>query len=192
MYLVSVKKSFTIFCLIALLLSTSSLTLFYWVQEQWHEQERFTNIDAGELYAKAYSENYTDHQITLQLKDKSILPEGYQWEEEGREFSHEGMFYDIVSLTKTDTGWELIASSDEEEAEIVAKQHKSQHADKEIAGQHHSKKQKTNFNFSLYDQCFETSYLKEITLLNKLNYTTYQDRLMQLCLGQVSPPPKAV
>ena len=186
------KKSISIFCLIALLLSTSSLTLFFWVQEQWHEQERFANIDAGELFAKGYSENETYHQVILQLKDKYILPEGYQWEEKGREFSYEGMFYDIVSLTKTDTGWELIAASDEEEAEIVAKQHKSQHANKEIAGQHHSKKQKTNFNFSLYDQCFETSYLKEITFLNKHKYSTYKDDLTKLYLGQVSPPPKAV
>ena len=186
------KKSISIFCLIALLLSTCSLNLFFWVQEQWHEQERFANIDAGELFAKGYSENETYQQVILQLKDKYILPEGYQWEEKGREFSYEGMFYDIVSLTKTDTGWELIAASDEEEAEIVAMQHKSQHANKEIAGQHHSKKQKTNFNFSLYDQCFEASYLNEVRLMNQLIYSSYKDDLTQLYLGQVSPPPKEV
>ena len=186
------KKSISIFCLIALLLSTSSLTLFYWVQEQWHEQERFANIDAGELNTKADSENDTDHLISLQLKDKFILPDGYEWEEEGREFSHEGMFYDIVSLTKTDMGWELIAASDKDEAEIVAKQHKSQHADKEMTGQRSSKKQKSSFNFSLYDQWVEAAYLKPGVVSNQLSYSTYQDRLTQLYLGQVSPPPKDV
>jgi len=162
------------------------------VQEQWHEQERFSNINAGELYATAYSENDTDHLISLQLKDKFILPDGYEWEEEGREFSHEGMFYDIVSLTKTDKGWELIAASDKDEAEIVAKQHKSQHADKEMTGQRSSKKQKGSFNFSLYDQWVEAAYLKPGVVSNQLSYSTYQDRLTQFYLGQVSPPPKDI
>jgi hypothetical protein len=179
------KKTIAIFCFTALLLSTSSLSLFYLVQEQWHEQERFASIAAGETIEE-------DHQIKLLLKDKTILPEGYQWEEEGREFSHQGMFYDIISLTKTESGWELIAASDKEEAEIVAKQHKTRHSDKEIAGQHHSKKQKTNFNFSLYDQYFETICLKELAALNQPAYSNYKANLTQLFLGQISPPPKAV
>ncbi len=155
------------------------------MQEQWHEQERFASIAAGEMIEE-------DFQIKLQLKDKTILPEGYQWEEEGREFSHQGMFYDIISLTKTESGWELIAASDKEEAEIVAKQHKTRHSDKEIAAQHHSKKQKTNFNFSLYDQYFETICLKELAALNQPAYSNYKANLTQLFLGQISPPPKAV
>ncbi len=155
------------------------------MQEQWHEQERFASIAAGETIEE-------DHQIKLLLKAKTILPEGYQWEEEGREFSHQGMFYDMISLTKTESGWELIAASDKEEAEIVAKQHKTRHSDKEIAGQHHSKKQKTNFNFSLYDQYFETICLKELAALNRPAYSNYKANLTQLFLGQISPPPKAV
>ncbi len=155
------------------------------MQEQWHEQERFANIAGGESIEE-------EHQITLLLKDKTILPEGYQWEEDGREFSHQGMFYDIISLTKTESGWELIAASDKEEAEIVAKQQKTQHADKEMAGQHHSKKQKTNFNFSLYDQWTDaTALIVSINSVQQAN-TFFQDRLTQLFLGQISPPPKAV
>jgi hypothetical protein len=61
----------------------------------------------------------------LTLKDKSILPEGYHWEEKGREFSYKGMFYDIVSIKQTKEGWVIKAASDEEEAEIVANQHKA-------------------------------------------------------------------
>lgn len=155
------------------------------MQEQWHEQERFASIAAGETVEE-------DHQITLQLKDKTILPDGYQWEEKGREFSHQGMFYDIVSLTKTASGWELIAASDKEEAEIVAKQQKTQHTENEIASKHESKKQKTNFNFSLFDQYFETIYLNELAALKQPAYINYQDRLIEQSLGQISPPPKAV
>ncbi len=181
----SLKKTIAICCFAALLLSTSSLSLFYWVQEQWHEQERFASIAAGESIEE-------EDQITLQLKDKTILPEGYQWEEEGREFSHNGMFYDIVALTKTATGWELIAASDKEEAAIVANQQKTQHADKELTGQHASKKIKTSFHFSLYDQWTDTAAL--IVSINSVQQanTFYQDRLTQLFLGQISPPPKAV
>jgi hypothetical protein len=184
------KKVIAICCFAALLLSTSSLSYFYWLQEKVHEQERFANIDAGKF--EENDDNDNSDQITLIVKDKSILPEGYQWEEEGREFSHQGMFYDIVSLTKTDAGWKLIAASDKEEAEIVAKQNKTQHTDKEITGQHHSKKQKTNFNFSLYDQYFGTICFNELATLNQPVYSNYKDNLTQLFLGQISPPPKAV
>ena len=82
-----------------------------------HEQERFANIDAGASIEQA-------HQIELILQDKSVLPEGYHWEEKGREFSYKGMFYDIVSIKKTSKGWVIKAASDEEEAAIVANQHK--------------------------------------------------------------------
>ena len=47
-----------------------------------HEQERFANIDAGKF--EENDDNDNKDQITLILNDKSILPEGYQWEEKGR------------------------------------------------------------------------------------------------------------
>ena len=92
-----------------------------------HEQERFANIEAGKFEENDDNDNMD--QITLLLKDKSVLPEGYHWEEKGREFSYKGMFYDIISFKKTSKGWELIAVSDEEEAEMVAKQ--SNHSDRQ-------------------------------------------------------------
>ncbi len=97
-------------------LSTSSLSYFYWLQEQLLEQERFASIDAGKFdlnnnrsrESKEQIKEHDDHtdihsidQITLVVKDKSVLPEGYQWEEKGREFSYKGMFYDIVSIEQT-------------------------------------------------------------------------------------------
>ena len=179
------KKSIAIFCFAALLLSTSSLSLFYWVQEQWHEQERFTSIDNGEVDSK-------DHQIKLILKDKAILPEGYHWEEKGREFSHAGMFYDIISLTKTEAGWELVAASDKEEAEIVAKQSKAQHIDKELATNKKSSKQKLSLHFSLYEGFVEIQMDQSLTQANLKAYSNYQDRLTEIFSGQISPPPEAV
>lgn len=155
------------------------------MQEQLHEQDRFTSINAGESIEE-------EHQITLHLKDKAILPKGYQWEEMGREFSHEGMFYDIVSLTHTQAGWELIATSDKEEAEIVLKQNKIQQTDKEIGGQQKSSKQKSNFSFSIYDLYVEYTYQVSILQLNQIVFSTLKDRLTHPYLSQVSPPPKAV
>jgi hypothetical protein len=181
----SLKKTIAIFCFTALLLSTSSLSLFFWVEEQVHEQERFASIAAGETIEE-------EHQITLQLKDKTILPDGYQWEEKGREFSHYGMFYDIVSLTKTEAGWELVAASDVEEAEIVAKQSISQHIDKELATNKKSTKQKFNFNISIFDQICASQCQQAILQLNQIAYSNFQVRLTETSLGQISPPPEAV
>ena len=105
------------FCL---LLTASSISYFYWLEEELHEKEIFALIDAGEWNIENL--NASSGQIKLELKEKDHLPEGYTWEEEGREFSYKGMFYDIISFKKTSNGWELIAVSDEEEAEMVAKQ----------------------------------------------------------------------
>ena len=55
-----------------------------------HEQERFANFDAGKF--EENDDNDNKDQITLIVQDKSILPEGYHWEEKGREFSYKGMF----------------------------------------------------------------------------------------------------
>lgn len=46
------EKLIAIFCFAALLLSTSSLSYFYWLQEKLHEQERFASIDVGEILEK--------------------------------------------------------------------------------------------------------------------------------------------
>lgn len=155
------------------------------MQEQLHEQERFASIDAGEFTKK-------EHQIKLILKDKAILPNGYHWEEKGREFSHEGMFYDIIALTKIEAGWELVAAADKEEADIVAKQSKVHHVEKEIAGNKKTTKSKLNFNFSIYDSVFEQP-LCQLCLNLKLKASAYYiDPLSQQALGQISPPPEAV
>jgi len=172
-------------CFAALLLSTSSLSYFYWLQEQLHEQERFASIDAGESIEQA-------DQITLTLKDKSILPDGYQWEEKGREFSYKGMFYDIVSIKQTNEGWVIKAASDEEEAEIVANQHKAHQLNKEAESKSNSSKIKLNLSIAVYEcSSFNTQSLFNYTLLKK-KYPFLTTPILSRYTGEVSHPPETV
>lgn len=128
------KSLIAIFCLIALFICSSSVHYVSWVEEKLHEQEVFAEIQekhlsGAEKDANSSEEDKTKHQIKLSISKKSILPEGYQWEEEGREFSYKGVFYDIVSMEKIGSHWEIIAQSDEEETELVAQRntnHKNQ------------------------------------------------------------------
>jgi hypothetical protein len=196
-----VKKLIAIFCFAALLLSTSSLSYFYKLQEQLHEQERFASIDAGKFdlnntetfESKEHSkEHESGDQITIVVKDKSILPEGYQWEEKGREFSYKGMFYDIVSIEQTREGWVIKAASDEEEAAIVANQHKLNHLDKEAQSKSSSSKIKLNLSLAVYEcPTFNTQSLFNYTLLKK-KYPSLTTPILSSYLGEVSHPPETV
>lgn len=182
------KKLIAIFCFAALLLSTSSLSYFYWLQEKLHEQERFASIDAGEILEK---ENDID-QITIVVKDKSILPEGYQWEEKGREFSYKGMFYDIVSIKQTKEGWVIKAASDEEEAAIVANQNKVHHLNKEAESKSTSSKIKLNLSLAVYEcPSFSSQSLINYTLLKK-KYPSLTTPILSSYSGEVSHPPEIV
>jgi len=207
------KKVIAICCFAALLLSTSSLSYFYWLQEQLHEQERFASIDAGKFdlnkkktfeskeLTKEYNndvdsddqiDNHSSDQITLVVKDKSILPEGYQWEEKGREFSYKGMFYDIVSIKQTKEGWVIKAASDEEEAAIVANQHKLNHLDKEAHSKSSSSKIKLNLSLAVYEcPSFNNQSLFNYTLFKK-KYSSLTTPILSSYLGDISHPPEAV
>jgi hypothetical protein len=182
------KKVIAICCFAALLLSTSSLSYFYKLQEKLHEQERFASIDADEILEK---ENDSD-QITIVVKDKSILPQGYQWEEKGREFSYKGMFYDIVSIEQTKEGWVIKAASDEEEAAIVANQHKAQHLNKEAGSKSSSSKIKLNLSLAVYEcPSFSTQSLINYTLLKK-KYPSITTPILSSYSGAISHPPETV
>jgi len=200
-------------CFAALLLSTSSLSYFYKLQEKLHEQERFASIDEGKFdlnkkktfeskeLTKEYNndvdsddqiDNHSSDQITLVVKDKSILPEGYQWEEKGREFSYKGMFYDIVSIKQTKEGWVIKAASDEEEAAIVANQHKLNHLDKEAHSKSSSSKIKLNLSLAVYEcPSFNTQSLFNYTLLKK-KYPSLTSSILSSYLGDISHPPETV
>jgi len=172
-------------CFAALLLSTSSLSYFYWLQEQLHEQERFASIDAGESIEQS-------DQITITVKDKTVLPEGYQWEEKGREFSYKGMFYDIVSIEQTKEGWVIKAASDEEEAEIVANQHKLNHLDKEAQSKSSPSKIKLNLSLAVYEcPSFNSHGLFNYSLLKK-KYPFLTTPILSRYLGDISHPPETV
>ena len=174
-----------------MLLSTSSLSYFYKLQERLHEQERFASIDAGEILEKENDEHSGD-QITITVKDKSILPEGYHWEEKGREFSYKGMFYDIVSIEQTKDGWVIKAASDEEEAEIVANQHKLNHLDKEAESKSTSSKIKLNLSLAVYEcPSFSTQSLFNYTLLKK-KYPFLNTPILSRYSGAITHPPETV
>jgi len=182
-----------------LLLSTSSLSYFYKLQEKLHEQERFASIDAGEIEENDcnddtdnHSNNHDNDQITLIVKDKSILPDGYQWEEKGREFSYKGMFYDIVSIEQTKEGWVIKAASDEEEAAIVANQHKAQHLNKEAGSKSSSSKIKLNLSLAVFEcPSFNSQSLFNHTLLKK-KYPSLTTPILSSYSGEVLHPPETV
>ena len=186
------KKVIAICCFAALLLSTSSLSYFYWLQEKVHEQERFANIEAGKFEEDDDNDNMD--QITLLLKDKSVLPEGYQWEEKGREFSYKGMYYDIVSIEQTKEGWVIKAASDEEEAAIVANQHKvhSLNKDPKSKTSSESSKIKLNLSFAVYD-CNQLFDFKHSAIIqDKKGYFIYTTPILNPYSGEITHPPEAV
>jgi hypothetical protein len=199
------KNVIAICCFAALLLSTSSLSYFYKLQEKLHEQERFAIIDAGkfdlnntetfesEVHSKEHeSDNHNSDQITLVVKDKSVLPEAYHWEEKGREFSYKGMFYDIVSIEQTKDGWVIKAASDEEEAAIVANQYKLNHLDKEAQSKSSSSKIKLNLSIAVYEcPSFSTQSLINYTLL-KMKYPSLTTPILSSYSGKVPHPPETV
>lgn len=157
-----------------------------------HEQERFANIDAGKFEEDDDSDN--KDQITLIVQDKSVLPEGYHWEEKGREFSYKGMFYDIVSIKKTTKGWVIKAASDEEEAAIVANQHKvhSFNKDPKSKTSSESSKIKLNLSFAFYD-CNQVFDHKFSTIIqDKKGYFINTTPILNTYLGEITHPPEAV
>jgi hypothetical protein len=186
------KKVIAICCFAALLLSTSSLSYFYWLQEKVHEQERFANIEAGKFEEDDDNDNMD--QITLLLKDKSVLPEGYQWEEKGREFSYKGMYYDIVSIKQTKEGWVIKAASDEEEAAIVANQHKvhSFNKDPKSNSSSESSKIKLNLSFAFYECNQVFDYKFSAFIQDKKGYFIYTTPILNPYSGEITHPPEAV
>lgn len=156
-----------------------------------HEQERFASIDAGKFEEDDDNDNMD--QITLLLKDKSVLPEGYQWEEKGREFSYKGMYYDIVSIEQTKEGWVIKAASDEEEAAIVANQHKvhSFNKDPKSKTSSESSKIKLNLSFAVYDcnQVFDYRYSAFVQ--KKKGYCIYTTPILNRYSGEITHPPEA-
>ena len=155
-----------------------------------HEQERFASIDAGKF--EENDDNDNKDQITLIVKDKSVLPEGYHWEEKGREFSYKGMFYDIVSIKKIAKGWVIKAASDEEEAAIVANQHKVRQSNKAAKSTPTSSKVKLNLSFAVY-HCNQLFDFKHCAIIqNKKGYFFYTTPILNRYTGEITHPPEAV
>ncbi len=184
----------SIVCLVALLLSTSSLSYYYWLQEQAHEAKVFAQIESG-----AYQKQEDHHSVlSFTVKDKAVLPAGYQWEEKGREFSYKGMFYDIISIQQTKEGWVIKAESDEEEAAIVANQKKVHHLEHEaaIASKATSKSKSTNLHLNLSFSIYEPVHicgLRPVTLgIVKTRVACYIVASLHSYSGEITHPPETV
>jgi len=153
-----------------------------------HEAERFSKIEKGEGL------DPISHQTTISLilKDKTKLPEGYEWEEDGREFSLNGQFYDIISLIQTKDGWKLTAASDEEETVLVANQSKAQHLDKSI----NNSKRSHKLNFSLVKLVYDSPITVDADEFKYVNskdlFGIHNAALTLLSIEQLKPPPEAI
>ncbi len=188
------KHIISIVCLVALLLSTSSLSYYYWLQEQVHEAKVFAQIESG-----AYQKQKDRHSVlSFTVKDKAVLPTGYQWEEKGREFIYKGMFYDIVSIQQTKEGWVIKAESDEEEAAIVSNQRKVHHLEHEvaIASKATSKSKSTNLHLNLSFSIYEPVHicgLRPVTLgIVKTSIAYYIVASLHSYSGEITHPPETV
>jgi hypothetical protein len=102
------------------------------------------------------------------------------------------MFYDIVSIEQTKEGWVIKAASDEEEAEIVANQHKLNHLDKEAQSKSSSSKIKLNLSLAVYEcPSFSTQSLFNYTLLKKM-YPSFTTLILSRYSGAITHPPETV
>ena len=180
------KRIISIFCLLALILSTSSFAYFYWLQEHIHETKVFSQIKAG-----TFKEDDDCHTlVSLEVKDKNILPEGYEWEEEGREFTYKGMLYDIVAMEQTQEGWIIKAASDEEEAIIVSNKTETQF---ESQGNH--KTSNHSFKINIAKIVFEQNIIFYAITTQQLKAPmigNYLHNAEEVYLGIKSPPPQFI
>jgi hypothetical protein len=181
-----VKKLISIICLVALFLSTSSLAYFYWVQEHLHETKVFSQIKAG-----TFKEDDDCHTlVSLEVKDKNILPEGYEWEEEGREYTYKGMLYDIVTIEPTKEGWLIKAASDEEEVMIVSNKAKTQ-----FEGQGNHKTSNHGFKINIAKIVFDQNIISYAITTHQIKAPmigVYLQNATDIYLGTKSPPPQFV
>lgn len=156
-------------------------------------------MDAGAKEALTENEVESNNlnvknRIEILVQDKSVLPDGYQWEEKGREFSFKGMFYDIVSIKKTNQGWVIIAASDEEEAAIVANQHKAHAFNKDLNTNTKSGGSviKLNLGFIVYEsnQLLDYNYSANKTAIKIYVYNT--TFILSPYSGEIVHPPETV
>jgi hypothetical protein len=84
------------------------------------------------------------------------------------------------------------AASDEEEAEIVANQHKLNHLDKEAQSKSSSSKIKLNLSLAVYEcPSFNTQGLFNNTLLKK-KYHSLNTPILSRYSGAITHPPETV
>lgn len=164
------------------------MSYFFWLQEKIHQSIVFSKIETGHGIAHAK----TGSVIQLTIQDPAILPVGYQWQEQGREFSYKGMFYDIYSIEKTKFGWVIRAAADEEEAAMVDNQQKAIHLDKATRSNAKSPKIKLNVSVALY-LCPQINQWKARTYLEPQKRFAYSiSPILSVYLGKILQPPEII
>jgi hypothetical protein len=177
-----VKKTITIICLIALLLSTSSFSFYLWIREQVHEAKVFAMIHNNDL-----KQQESRLSFSFIVENKNVLPKGYSWEEKGREFSHDGKLYDIVSTIKTNNGWKITAVSDDIEVKIVDGQ--LELAVNNTSSLPTKSKIKVSISQFVYDK-HGVSYQRYFPMAKSLFFDNYLLSSHCIYIGQESPPPQ--
>ena len=175
------KKTITIICLIALLLSTSSFSFYLWIREQVHEAKVFAMIHNNDL-----KQQESQLSFSFIVENRNVLPKGYSWEEKGREFSHQGKLYDIVSTIKAKKGWMITAVADDLELNIL-----NGNLELAINNNSHSEKSKIKISISqfVYDK-HGVSYQRYFPMGKSLFFDNYLLSNHCIYLGQESPPPQ--
>ncbi len=100
------KKLITIGCLFGLVISMCGLPLFYAFQKHLHKQSQFN-------YILHHPQEKMEGLVRITVDEIDNLPMGYEWEETGAEFRHQGMLFDIVSVKKINSKFEITALADE-------------------------------------------------------------------------------
>ena len=177
------KKSISIFCLIALLLSTSSFSFYLWIREQVHEAKIFAMI-----HNNNFQINESQSSISLTVENETILPKGYDWEEEGREFMHQGKLYDILSIVKVNEGWKITAVSDDIELNML-----NGNLELAINSNTHTEKSKIKINIGqfIYDK-HTVTYHRYFPNVKSLFFDHYLQFNHSIYFDQESPPPQLI
>jgi hypothetical protein len=149
-----------------------------------HESKVFAQIKAGTFK----EDDYCHQLIAFEVKDKFVLPEGYAWEEEGREFTFKGMLYDVVAIEPSLNGWKIKAISDEAEALIVSNQSKTQ-----LDSQGNPKNSNHGFKINIASIVFDFNESTETIIdwqIKAPMYSAYIPMVSQAYFCITIPPPK--
>lgn len=87
----------------------------------YHTYEKQMYKHARIKYIKTHPTEQLEGLISLKLTSFDCLPVGYEWEDKGTEFTFNGMLYDIISISKCESGFIINALADASEITLDQK-----------------------------------------------------------------------